>query len=208
MNVALIPARAGSKRLPGKNKRIMCGLPLWQWSYYCAVATGLFQHIWVSTDDEDIIEQARALPSALVHRRPPAPDDQTTDEMIEEWDASCYGDVSRPKWTRLVLLQPTSPVRMPIDANRAAGRLDAADSAFSAWPEEGGYQCDGSVYAVTREAWERTKRLITGKISVFHSAGVVNVDIDTQADWDAAERYLSTNRPLWARPLPCERCGK
>lgn len=53
--IFLIPARAGSKRLPGKNKRLFCGMPLWMWSW--ATANRLKEDgdsVIVSSDDPDI----------------------------------------------------------------------------------------------------------------------------------------------------------
>lgn len=54
MKVAIIPARGGSKRIPRKNVRIFCGQPLIAFSILAAKNCGLFDHVIVSTDDEQI----------------------------------------------------------------------------------------------------------------------------------------------------------
>lgn len=54
MKVAVIPARGGSKRIPRKNIREFCGKPMIAWSIEAAMASGLFEHIIVSTDDAEI----------------------------------------------------------------------------------------------------------------------------------------------------------
>ena len=54
MNIAIIPARGGSKRIPGKNIKEFCGKPMIAWSIEVAKASGLFDHIIVSTDDKEI----------------------------------------------------------------------------------------------------------------------------------------------------------
>jgi len=52
--IAIIPARGGSKRLPGKNTLSFCGHPIIKYTIDAAVATGIFDEIMVSTDDSEI----------------------------------------------------------------------------------------------------------------------------------------------------------
>lgn len=54
MNIAIIPARGGSKRIPRKNIRGFCGKPMIAHAITAAKQLGLFEHIVVSTDDEEI----------------------------------------------------------------------------------------------------------------------------------------------------------
>ena len=56
MNVAVIPARGGSKRIPRKNIQEFCGKPMIAWPIEVAKESGLFERILVSTDDEEIAE--------------------------------------------------------------------------------------------------------------------------------------------------------
>ncbi|MBK8817491.1 MAG: pseudaminic acid cytidylyltransferase [Methylococcaceae bacterium] len=58
MNICVIPARGGSKRIPGKNIKNFCGKPIIAWSIEIAKASGLFEHIMVSTDDPAIAKVA------------------------------------------------------------------------------------------------------------------------------------------------------
>ena len=60
MNIAVIPARGGSKRIPHKNIKEFCGKPMIAHAISAAKESCLFDHIVVSTDDEDIAEIARA----------------------------------------------------------------------------------------------------------------------------------------------------
>ncbi|HWP94751.1 MAG TPA: pseudaminic acid cytidylyltransferase [Gammaproteobacteria bacterium] len=60
MKVAIIPARGGSKRIPRKNIRPFLGRPILGYSIETARATGLFDRIIVSTDDEEVARVARA----------------------------------------------------------------------------------------------------------------------------------------------------
>ncbi len=58
MNIAVIPARGGSKRIPRKNIKDFCGRPMITWSIKAAQDSGLFERIVVSTDDAEIRETA------------------------------------------------------------------------------------------------------------------------------------------------------
>ena len=58
MNIAIIPARGGSKRIPQKNIKDFCGKPIIAWSIELAIKSNLFDDIIVSTDDKKIIEIA------------------------------------------------------------------------------------------------------------------------------------------------------
>jgi N-acylneuraminate cytidylyltransferase len=70
MNIAVIPARGGSKRIPRKNIRPFCGKPIIAWPIDAARASGLFDHVIVSTDDPDIAETARGLGAEAPFERP------------------------------------------------------------------------------------------------------------------------------------------
>jgi pseudaminic acid cytidylyltransferase len=68
--VAVIPARGGSKRIPRKNIRPFHGRPMLAWPIAAAKASGLFDRIVVSTEDEEIAEAARAWGAETPFRRP------------------------------------------------------------------------------------------------------------------------------------------
>jgi N-acylneuraminate cytidylyltransferase len=59
MNIAIIPARGGSKRIPRKNIKNFCGKPMIAWSIEAAKKSNLFDRIIVSTEDEEIAGVAR-----------------------------------------------------------------------------------------------------------------------------------------------------
>ena len=58
MNIALIPARGGSKRVPRKNIRPLAGKPMIAYSIECALKSKLFDRVIVSTDDDEIAKIA------------------------------------------------------------------------------------------------------------------------------------------------------
>lgn len=70
MRIAVIPARGGSKRIPRKNIKPFCGKPMIAWSIEAAMASGLFDHIVVSTDDPEIAEVAKQWGAEVPFMRP------------------------------------------------------------------------------------------------------------------------------------------
>ena len=70
MNIAIIPARGGSKRIPRKNIRPFCGRPMIAWPIDAARGSGLFDHVIVSTDDMEIAETARGVGAEVPFMRP------------------------------------------------------------------------------------------------------------------------------------------
>ena len=70
MNIAIIPARGGSKRIPRKNIKNFCGNPMIYYAISAAKESGLFEHIIVSTDDEEIAQIAKALGAETPFVRP------------------------------------------------------------------------------------------------------------------------------------------
>jgi len=83
MNLALIPARGGSKRIPRKNIRPFRGRPMITWSIDAARFAGCFDRILVSTDDEEIAAVARSHGAEVPFLRPAhLADDQATTQAV------------------------------------------------------------------------------------------------------------------------------
>jgi len=70
MNLAIIPARGGSKRIPKKNIKIFNGRPIIYWPIKAAIESKLFDEIIVSTDDDEIAEIAKNLGASVPFKRP------------------------------------------------------------------------------------------------------------------------------------------
>ena len=60
MNVVIIPARGGSKRIPKKNIRLFRGKPIIAWSIEAAIKSNCFDKVFVSTDSEEIATIAKS----------------------------------------------------------------------------------------------------------------------------------------------------
>jgi pseudaminic acid cytidylyltransferase len=70
MNIAIIPARGGSKRIPRKNIKAFCGQPMIAYAIKAAQAADLFEHVLVSTDDAEIQIIANSLGAETPFVRP------------------------------------------------------------------------------------------------------------------------------------------
>lgn len=117
----LIPARAGSKRVPGKNTRMLGGKPLIQWTIEAAQAAHVADII-VSTDD-DVTAQLAHAHGCRVHTRKP---EHATDDAP---DILWVRDVLPMVHTPIVaILRPTSPFRTASTIRRAYALLKGSDA--------------------------------------------------------------------------------
>ncbi|MDH3469335.1 MAG: acylneuraminate cytidylyltransferase family protein [Gammaproteobacteria bacterium] len=121
-NVAVIPARGGSKAIPNKNLAILGDKPLVVWSIEAAVNAACFDRIIVSTDDDAIAEVARRH-GAEISVRPPelATDRALVIDALRDLISRFADGGSRPRI--LVLLEPTCPFRSADDINRCIDQL-------------------------------------------------------------------------------------
>lgn len=102
-SICVIPARGGSKRIPRKNIKIFHGKPLIAWSIEVAKSSGLFENVYISTDDEEIASVAKRYGAIIPFLRPEhlsndfAGDKEVRDHFIKwmkenmvEADILCY----------------------------------------------------------------------------------------------------------------------
>ena len=116
----IIPARGGSKGIPGKNIKNLCGKPLIAYTIATAVECARnLSHIILSTDYEDIADVARSLGLPVDYKRPPelATDTAGSREVI--LNAMDWADRQGIIYDCVVLLQPTSPLRTTDDVRAA-----------------------------------------------------------------------------------------
>jgi CMP-N-acetylneuraminic acid synthetase len=201
MTLAVIPARGASKGLPRKNLRPLCGKPLLVWSIEAARESRLIDRFVVSTEDREIAGVARQA-SAEVLPRPAelAGDDVTTVAVLQHVLGQIAADT-------VVLLQPTSPIRVNGLVDRAIRRFreSGADSLATGYmvksvewgalnnvPRQkipGYFYDDGNVYVHRAEvlrhgrwAGDRRERML-----VEHH---YNLEIDDEVDLWAVEAVM------------------
>jgi YrbI family 3-deoxy-D-manno-octulosonate 8-phosphate phosphatase len=145
--LALIPARGGSKGIPGKNIRSFAGFPLIAWSIAAAKGSELVTRVIVSTDDEKIAAVAREYGAEAPFLRPDEiSQDKTTDLPVFEHALKWLEDVEGYRPDIVIQLRPTSPIRPRsmiddairillehADADCVRGVVPAAQNPFKMW---------------------------------------------------------------------------
>lgn len=124
LSIAIIPARGGSKRLPNKNILPLAGKPLIVWTIEAALDSQLFDMVLVSTDSQAIADVSMSAGAAVPFLRPAelASDTATTNDVIShmvEWIEAQHSPVAK-----VVILQPTSPLRDADDIKKAMELYD------------------------------------------------------------------------------------
>lgn len=108
---AVIPARGGSKRLPGKNIRLLNGVPLLVHSIRYGLDHPAVDRVWVSTDDDETGEVALAHGAQVIERPASLSADQTPTSAVIQHALRVMGADGLIQL--VVTLQPTSPLRLP-----------------------------------------------------------------------------------------------
>jgi N-acylneuraminate cytidylyltransferase len=219
--LAVIPARGGSKGLPGKHLLEVGGRPLIAWTIDAARTAKCIDRTVLSTDDEAIMSAARAVGCDVPFRRP----DELATDVAASIDVVLHAVDALPGYDVVVLLQPTSPLRSAADIDAACATLAArrAPACVSVAPvalspywmyrlrdgaqlepvvelPEGAtrrqdlpevYALNGALY-VADIAWLRRTRTFVTRETVAHVMPAErSVDIDTAADFEAFRQTVS-----------------
>ena len=131
MNIAVIPARGGSKRIPRKNIRLFCGLPMIAHSIKVALGSGLFEYVVVSTDDQEIADVALQYGALVPFMRPDhlADDHATTLDVMAHAVLACEA----LEWAaqRYCCLYATAPFVTEPDLRRGLEALLKPDVSYA-----------------------------------------------------------------------------
>lgn len=122
--IAIVPARGGSKGLPGKNIKELCGKPLIAWSIEAGLASQYIDEVMVTTDSENIAGIARDFGATVPFIRPAelASDTATSFDTVKHV-IDFYQNELNKTFDYIVLLEPTSPLRDTNDIDRALEKL-------------------------------------------------------------------------------------
>lgn len=110
--LAIIPARGGSKRVPGKNRRDFAGTPLVAWSIRFAKSVPWFSRVIVSTDDDAVADIAASENLPVPFTRPADLSGDTATSVAVACHALDFEAAAGREYDLVALLQPTSPVRL------------------------------------------------------------------------------------------------
>jgi pseudaminic acid cytidylyltransferase len=133
MNLAVIPARGGSKRIPRKNIKPFGGLPMIAWSIRAAIQSQCFDRIIVSTDDAEIAQVALAHGAEVPFVRPPELSDDHTGTIPVIAHAIEWQNQNGAKASKACCIYATAPFVQASDLQRGLHVLQTtgAEYAFS-----------------------------------------------------------------------------
>lgn len=222
--LAIIPARGGSKGLPGKNIKPLGGKPLIAWTIQAAVTSKYIDRVILSSDDETIIETAKQYGCEVPFVRPAdlAQDDSSAVDTV------LHALRELPHYDITVLLQPTCPLRDAQDidctlstmltlharscvsvttpdkspywmytTNRAGHLkplLDSENAAKQRQQLPQVYVLNGAVYAIYTDHLINTRNFVPDGTVPYLMTKEHSVDIDYQLDLDFAEFLLDKER--------------
>jgi N-acylneuraminate cytidylyltransferase len=218
-SIGFIPLRAGSKGIPGKNKKKLLGRPLFCWVLGAAIASNL-DEVYVYTDDEDILSFIDKEYHWTHKVKTVKRSEQTaTDTASTEMAIMEFVNGLKSSFDLFCLLQATSPFTTAIDINNT---LDAVingknyDSALTVvnthrftWHADGtpkNYDIfnrprrqdfdgllieNGACYVTTDSALRESKNRISGNIATVPMPEESLTEIDSLTDWKIAEELLA-----------------
>lgn len=200
----LITARGGSKRLPNKNKKNLCGKPLITWTIEAAKKSNFVNDIFVSTDSAEIADISKnygaivpRLRSKLLAKDNTSSFDTAMD-FIEYFPTDDLGE--------MLLLQPTSPLRnsFHIDKLMLQVRNQKSKQCVAVRDitklflltnnklsnNEKIYIPNGSIYYTQINFLKKVKSFFSKGCDIFLMDDFCSIDIDTQDEWNIAEACL------------------
>lgn len=219
IDLVLIPARGGSKGLPGKNILPLGGIPLIGWTIAAAHLSGQFSRIVVSTDDEAIARAARECGAEVPFMRPP----ELAGDMAPSNAVIAHALAALDITGRFALLQPTSPFRnaghlreatallgasgarmvLSVAEAKPLGWMLAIDESGALLPasgmdvaprrqDAGGYALpNGAIYLTDAENFARSGGLpLDGRVGLPMGA-IDSLDIDTAEDFALAQAVVA-----------------
>ncbi len=132
-NVAIIPARGGSKRIKKKNIKAFCGSPIISYSISAAIKSNLFDRILVSTDDNEIAEVALSFGAEVPFVRPKNISDDQTGTIPVIKHAINWLDKSEPlyEFEYACCIYPTAPFVTAVLLRSAFNKLVKENANFS-----------------------------------------------------------------------------
>lgn len=134
MNIAIIPARGGSKRIPRKNIKLFHGKPIIAYSIEAAIKSGCFDKVIVSTDDQEIAAIAKEYGAEVPFVRPKelADDYSTTSDVIKH--AIEWFDIKGENIDYVFCIYATAPFINSDDILKSFNLLDKAKDAYFCFP--------------------------------------------------------------------------
>lgn len=198
MKIAIIPARGGSKRIPRKNIKPFAGKPMIGYAIEAALASGQFDRVIVTTDDDEIEQVARAHGADLPFRRPAElADDHTPTVPVIQHAITACNDLG---WgiTHACCIYPGVPFIRAADLAAALTLLE----------EQGG---EGYTFPVTgfpSPIQRALKRNAQGKVEPFNAQYVSTRTQDLEPAYHDAGQFYWGRAEAWLAGLNIHANGR
>jgi pseudaminic acid cytidylyltransferase len=190
MNLAVIPARGGSKRIPRKNVKSFCGRPMIAWSIAAAIESECFDRIIVSTDDEEIAEVAIGEGAEVPFLRPPELADDFTPTLLVVAHAVRWQSALEPV-NQACCIYATAPFILPDDLRAARNLMYQSECEY--------------VMAVTSYAYpiQRAIRLDnSGRVSMLQPEHIFTRSQDLEDAFHDAGQFYWGRSQAWTDQVP------
>ena len=182
--LGIITARKGSKRIPHKNVKLLCGKPLIAYTFEAVKKSRLLNRVILSSDDDEAIRIAREYGIEVPFKRP---DYLATDEA-KSVDVAIHAVKSLKGYDPhiVVIIEPTSPLRTAEDIDE----LLRHHKAFG-WDSISSSTL--GIFAVKWDVLMKQHSLYGESACRYFVADDGAVDINTNEDWDKVERIIQSN---------------
>ena len=188
MNIALIPARGGSKRIPRKNIKNFFGKPIIAWTIELAIKSGCFDKVIVSTDDKEIAEVAEFYGAEIPFMRSEKLSDDHTvlNSVISDAIKRLNLDINY-----LCVILPTAPLIQVEDIQRGLKELiSKPDFAFAFTVTDFGFPI------------QRALKIKNELVSMFEPSHINTRSQDLETAWHDAGQFYWGKPSSWLREIP------
>lgn len=183
--LAIIPARGGSRGIPRKNVKLLCGRPLVAWTIDAALAASTISRVVVSTDDDEIAEISRSCGAEVVRRPPEIAGPLASSESALLHTLETLRDEQDYRPEVVAFLQCTSPLTLPEDIDGTVHLVleKGYDSAVTmvpfhsfVWRESSGGQMEGVNHVATQRLMRQQRDpeyMEVGAVYAMRASGFV-----------------------------------
>ena len=222
--VALLPMKANSTRVPGKNFRDFCGKPLFRWTLDTLLEVNEIDQIVINTDAREILREKGLQESEKIKirdREPKLCGDEVSMNLV------LFDDLENTNADIYIMTHTTNPmlsgafIRKALKYYTKKNADENCDSLFSVNkhqtrfylgdgtpvnhdPQElvptqdlvPWYEENSNLYIFTKKSFMKTNARIGGKPTILESPALESVDIDTPKDWEIAEFICKAHKSI------------
>lgn len=196
MNVAIIPARGGSRRIPGKNIKPFHGKPIIAYSIETALMSGLFDDVAVTTDSQEIAAVASQYGATHITRGEHYAEDEVGTQEVMRHALRLYEATYNKHPEIACCIYPCAPMMTVDDLDQGLKALKRDHHTYAFAVAEEPFGPAGTFYWGWTRSFKEHLNLVTPYAAMIPIPPERCIDINTQEDWDKAERMYATWKGL------------